>query len=268
MTTPTLAVLGCGNMASAIIKGCAPSSKKFRYVTYTPTWTRAKVLADAIGGTTVTSLSKLPPCDFYFIACKPQQCAELAKGLNPVLNPKGVVISVMAGVTIAKMKSLFPRAEKFVRTMPNTPCFIGEGVTGIAFTPNMTSQEQREVKGLFETVSKVFVFDDEESLDVVVAATGSGPAYVFEVANQLIQKMVAMGIQKETALAMIVQLFIGSSLLMAKSAESPEELRNKVTSKGGTTEAALKVFQDYKLGDIFAKALDAAFTRAKELSKL
>ncbi|MBI4126807.1 MAG: pyrroline-5-carboxylate reductase [Deltaproteobacteria bacterium] len=211
---------------------------------------------------------ELPPCDFYLIACKPQQFSELAKNLNSIINPQGVVISIMAGVTTTKIKSLLPRAEKIVRTMPNLPCLVGEGVTGMYVTPAVSPEERNIVQGIFETVSKTFLFESESALDIVVAVTGSGPAYVFEWANLLIHKMTAMGMDAKTADGMVRQLFVGASRLMAESPDSPEELGKRVTSKGGTTEAALKVFSESKLDAIVSKAIDAAFNRAKELSKL
>lgn len=262
-----LAVLGCGNMATAILKGFAPTTKNFSYFLYTPTQTRAVILAKMTGGKAITKLSDLPSCDFYLIACKPQQFEVLAKDLNPLLSKNGVIVSVMAGVSTKTMMQKLPNAKKFVRTMPNTPCLIGEGVTGMFFTPNMTREEKKIVEEIFSAVSKVFVFDDEEMLDVTVAATGSGPAYVFEAALDIAQKMISLGMKKNTAFDMVKQLFKGSSLLMEKSEESPEELRKKVTSKGGTTEAALNVLWKEDLKGIFDRAIDAAYTRAKELSK-
>lgn len=216
----------------------------------------------------VKTLDEIPPCDFYLVACKPQQFSELARDLNPILNPKGVVISIMAGVTIAKMKLLLPRAKKFVRTMPNLPCLVGEGVTGLYVTPSVSAQEKGIAQNIFGAISKTFFFEDEDALDIVVALTGAGPGYVFEVASCWIRKMVSMGINTETADRMIRQLFLGASRLMVESSESPEELRKRVASKGGTTEAALKVFTEFKLEEIFSKAIDAAFNRAKELSRM
>lgn len=263
--TTTLAILGCGNMGSAIVKGYAPKAKKVQMILFDPDEARAKILADVVGGKAVKTLGELPPCDFYLIACKPQQFSELASDLNPVLNPKSVVVSIMAGVTTAKMKSLLPRVEKFIRTMPNLPCLVGEGVTGMYAMPTVGLQERNVAQSVFEAVSKTFIFEDENALDIIVAVTGSGPAYIFEWANLLIHKMTAMGIDAKTADGMIRQLFVGASCLISESSDSLEELRKRVTSKGGTTEAALKILTESKLDEIFSKAIDAAFNRAKEL---
>jgi len=268
MAKHKLAVLGCGNMGSAIALGLAKKSKNFEIIAYNPTPKKAQKIANETKGKRAASMDDVKHGEYFLIACKPQQFGDLAKELLPQLSKKSVIVSIMAGVSVAKMKKLLPKAELFVRVMPNTPCLIGEGVSGIYFTSNISKEKKNVVKEIFSAVSKVFFFKNETEIDTVTAATGAGPAYIFEFAIQMIQKTIAMGIDPKTAEAMIQQLFVGASLLMANSPDSPETLRNKVTSKGGTTEAALKKLKEYQIDKAISEALEAAFQRAKELSQL
>ncbi len=151
--------------------------------------------------------------------------------------------------------------------MPNTPALIGEGVMALYFSSGIQISDKEDILTLLKGSSKLFVFDQEEKIDIITGFSGSGPAYVFEFANLMIKEMESMGIDSKTSNEMIKQTFKGASLLMSDSDKTPKELREAVTSKGGVTKEALDVFDEFKMGEIFKKAIQSAYNKAKELSQ-
>lgn len=258
-----LAVLGCGNMGSAVALGLANASDNFEFFTYTPTQTKAKKLAEEIGGNAVQKVSDLKTCDFFLIACKPQQYGDLAKELGPIVRESSVLVSVMAGITVPTLKKLGSR--KVARAMPNTPCLIGEGACGI-FYFNLSEEEKKQVTGMFTPIAQVFEVASDDEIDMATAVIGSGPAYYFEITRIIADKLAALGIPKARAAEMTKAVAKGAAALMLQSSDTLEELRNKVTSKKGTTDAALTSFKKNQLEKIIAEGVEAAYKRAKELA--
>ena len=215
---------------------------------------------DSVGGIAVAKINDLPPSDFYLIGAKPQHFPDLTKTFSPATE--ATLISLMAGVSIDSLKRGF-HTDKIIRLMPNTPCLIGEGVVGL-----MASKEVKNlplVLDLLKNVGLVEVVNDEELINIITAFTGSGPAYVFEFANILGNLMSEMGFEKEVAQKLIEQMIFGAATLMKSCDESPFELRDNVTSKGGTTEAALNIFKAEGLENMIKSAIDANLTRARAL---
>lgn len=264
-----LAILGCGNMGSAIVLGLAKKlreqkSRKFSFVTYTPTRVRALRLARAVGGRSVRRVAELKNCDWFLIVCKPQQFSDLVAELRNIVGKNSKIISVVAGIPVSKIKKVLS-VQKVARVMPNTPCLIGCGTCAVYFS-GMTAAEQKIVREIFSAVAAVYAVNSDDKIDAATTMIGSGPAYVFEIARIFSEKFSQMGFAKKTAEQIVKDVIKGSALLMNQSRDSPEILRNKVTSKKGTTAAALNILQKSGLEIILGRALQAAYQRAKTLS--
>jgi pyrroline-5-carboxylate reductase len=265
-TRASMMVLGCGNMAQAIIQGLYKVNAEIDFITYTPSITKAKALAEEVSGKYITELDNLPECDYYLIACKPQQLTELVKATAGKIPNKSIIISILAGTNTKTLSEAFNNS-KIIRIMPNTPSLVGHGVNAFYTTAAVTKEEKSLITNYFSMFSEVFNFEEEDKIDIITGFSGSGPAYIFEFSRIMIQKMVKMGISEEVASGMVKHTFLGASKLMVESEDDPETLRNKVTSKKGVTYEALEVFKIENTEEIFGKALDAAYKRSIELSK-
>ncbi len=258
-----IAVLGCGNMASALI---IPMKGMADFYTYTPSGEKAKKLAELVDGIFVSKLSELPPCDLYMVGCKPQQFADLAKSLQHVDFSSSTILSIMAGVTASTMSEAF-KCKSVIRTMPNTPSMVGEGVLALYATSETKPAVVSDVVRLFESGASVYQFSEEDQIDIITPFSGCGPAYLFELGRILQTKMERMGIDSSIAKEMISKTFLGASTMMDQSLDTFTQLRENVTSKKGVTFEALEVFRKSGLEEIASNAIDAAYKRSKELSK-
>ncbi|OGQ86274.1 MAG: hypothetical protein A2289_03910 [Deltaproteobacteria bacterium RIFOXYA12_FULL_58_15] len=248
------------------MRGLHKESKAYEYFTFTPSHTRAEKLAGAVGGTAVRDVRDLKNKDFYLIACQPQQFDELATMLHGVLTEESVAISVLGGLTIGHLLQKLSPCRYVARAMPNTPCMVGEGVTALSFSKELRDRDKMVVSDIFSAVSRVFVFDDEDQIDIITGVSGCGPAYIFEFARLMIDKLREMGIDERYVESMVKQTFYGSSKLMTDTPASPEKLRNEVTTEGGITARAMIAFEEMNLKRAIETAVDLAYARAKELA--
>jgi pyrroline-5-carboxylate reductase len=186
-----------------------------------------------------------------------------------VLQGTGVrrVLSILAGTTIARLESLLPEGTAVVRAMPNTPALLGAGATAIAAGSHATAEDVSWAEALLATVGLV-VQQDEKSLDAVTGLSGSGPAYVFMVAEALIDAGVAAGLDEATASALSIQTILGAARMLAETGQSPAALREQVTSPGGTTAAGLAVLASAGVRAAFLDAVKAATARSAELGRI
>ena len=185
-----------------------------------------------------------------------------SSAVSSALFPR--LLSIAAGVRIEVLQSLSGRECRVLRAMPNTPALLGAGMAALAAGPGVTEDDLSWAKGILSAVGKVVVVE-EELLDAVTGVSGSGPAYLFLVAEAMIAAGVKAGLEPEVADTLTRQTLLGSAMLLAEGEDSPEQLRVNVTSPGGTTAEALKVFEDAGLRDIFREAILAATERSKEL---
>jgi pyrroline-5-carboxylate reductase len=176
-----------------------------------------------------------------------------------------LVISIAAGVRLDALSRWLGGHRQLVRCMPNTPALIGAGITGVYALPEVDAAARQRAESILAAVGEVVWVKAERLLDVVTAVSGSGPAYVFWLIEQLAAFAEREGIAAPDALRLARQCVLGSARLAQDSAEPPAQLRKNVTSKGGTTEAALRVFEEEKLAERFARALAAATQRGGEL---
>jgi pyrroline-5-carboxylate reductase len=198
------------------------------------------------------------------LGVKPAGIPDLLVSVAGALAPDAIVVSVAAGVRIATMEAITDRPV--LRAMPNTPALIGKGVTGLAAGDRVTEQQLRLAQQLFETVGDVLVVP-EEQIDALSTISGSGPAYVFFLIEELTRTAEDLGFSHDAARLMVERTFLGASALLAHTGEEPAELRRRVTSPKGTTERAIAELQTADLKTTFDRATAAALARAKELAQ-
>jgi pyrroline-5-carboxylate reductase len=196
-------------------------------------------------------------------AVKPQTFKEAALQVRPYTG-QAVHLSVAAGIRSSSIAQWLG-SERIVRAMPNTPALIGKGMTALYARPNVSAPERQTVEQVIATTGELLWVDDETQLDAVTALSGSGPAYVFFFLEAMTQAGADMGLSREQAHQLAVATFVGASELARRSDEPPEVLRQRVTSKGGTTYAAIQSMEQDGVQQQFMRALQAAQQRAREL---
>ncbi len=260
-----VAFIGGGNMAGALIGGMLQAGFKPDEI---------EVLEiDAARGAELTKrhsvTTHLQPADWLqasetiVLAVKPQQMREVEASIKPYLT-RPLVLSIAAGVraqTIAD--SLVTR--NIVRAMPNMPALIRAGISAAVALPDVSDGDRERAEKILSAVGAVMWLDDESMLDAVTALSGSGPAYVFYFIEAMQKVALEMGFDKSQARALTMHTFVGAAQLAMQSDESAAALREKVTSKGGTTAAALASFERDKVDEAIARAVRAAAARAREL---
>ena len=199
------------------------------------------------------------------LACKPQQFDELPEALAEAATGK-LILSILAGTPLARLGEKFKNARNIVRTMPNTPGQIGAGVTAFAPLRPLSDKDSVIVENTLSALGNYHEVD-ELDLDAVTALSGSGPAYIFEFAAALREGGIAAGLDGELANALAIDTLLGSAMLLAESGETPEDLRDAVTSPGGTTAAALKTLKEGQFRELISQALASAKARSIELAK-
>ncbi len=267
-----IGVIGCGNMASAIVTGIHKAFSSEVFVTYTPSFTRADELAKKVNGKAVKELAQLADCDYLLIGCKPQQFAELASNLRealPNLSSK-YIISMMAAVSLESIEKQL--GTKYItRVMPNTPIRHGEGISLLLHSKDAINGEIQKssfVTERFEACSKIYIMENEEQFDKVTTVSGSGPAYIFYLAEILAKNLEDWGMDALSATDLSIQLMRGSVELMSNRGDtSLSELVDQVTSKKGVTIEAVEVFRNQGLPELVKNALGAAYSRSVEMSK-
>jgi pyrroline-5-carboxylate reductase len=211
--------------------------------------------------------SAVSDADLVILAVKPNMILETLEEIAAALKPNCLVVSVAAGITTASMEEAISGKASVVRAMPNTPSVLGLGVTGISKGSNVSSEQLDLAVDLFSSVGKVLVIE-EGKIDALSTISGSGPAYVFYFAEKLINAAKALGFSDQEASMMVKETFLGSATLLATSPQSPEALRQQVTSPNGTTMQATGRFDEADLEKVFIEAIEAALARAKELGKV
>jgi pyrroline-5-carboxylate reductase len=262
---PHIAFIGGGNMASAIIGGLirqGMTPKQFTVVE--PFADTATKLQQDFGITALPTASPdLAQADLVVWAVKPQVFNEAAAPVMP--HTRGALhLSVAAGIRTDSI-CRWVGTDRVVRCMPNTPALVGQGITGVFPCPAVTPGDKTLVEQVLTTTGQLVWVDQESKLDAVTALSGSGPAYVFYFLEAMTEAGVGMGLSAEQAYQLAVATFAGASSLAAASTEPPEVLRQRVTSKGGTTFAALTSMEASGMKASFVKAMQAAQVRAHEL---
>lgn len=269
---PAIAILGAGSMGGAILHGLVGSGLAPRVTVTNRSAAKAAELA-GLAGVTSFALADEPganaaaaaEADIVLIGVKPLMVPDLLREIAPALRPGTIVVSLAAGVTIATFEGIVGEGIPVVRAMPNTPAVVGKAVTGLSAGTAASAADLALVRGLFETCG-VVIEVPEAQIDALSTISGSGPAYVFLLIEDLTEAARGKGFSDEDARLMAEQTFIGAAALLDATREDPAELRRRVTSPKGTTERAIAVLQGANLSGIFAEATDAALARARELA--
>lgn len=202
--------------------------------------------------------------DIVLLAVKPQEFAAAGRAMAGGLNGKQTVMSIMAGVTIDSIRSAL-KHDAVVRAIPNTPAQIGEGMTVWTATEAVSNSAHEAIRTILSVLGKELYVSDEKYVDMATAVSSSGPAYVFLVIEALIDAAVHIGLRREMAVPMVLQTVLGSARYALETGKHPAELRNQVTSPGGTTTQGLLALEDAGVRAAFMDAVEAAYEKAKQL---
>jgi pyrroline-5-carboxylate reductase len=268
-----IAIIGTGSMGGAILSGLLKSGFNPENVSVsTKSTDSAERLTDEVGvlsfamenGDDANQMA-VAGANVVLICVKPAYVTEVLADIADSLDDNALVISVAAGVTTAAMEKVLPDDVGVVRAMPNTPSIVGRGLTGISAGSRATDWAVETAVQLFETVGKTLVLD-ESKIDALSTISGSGPAYVFYLIEQLTNAAKYQGFNDEEAALLVNETFLGAAELLVSSKKTPEALRKQVTSPNGTTERAIARMTETDLQKMFIEATDAALARAKELA--
>jgi len=264
----TIGFIGAGNMAYAIISGLINNDFSAENIKISDTNESLLSLRKKEFNLEVfTDNSDLVRhCDVIVLAVKPQMLSSVCQLLKQALNSNMLIISIAAGGRVHDIDRWLGGDCAIVRTMPNTPALLNQGVTGMFANERVSGTQKELATSILNSVGQSLWVTDEVMLDVVTALSGSGPAYFFLMIESMSKAGVALGLDEKTAQSLSIQTAIGASMMASVSDESPRDLRANVTSPNGTTQAAIESFQDQNFDMIVAHAMRAAFDRASQLA--
>ena len=263
-----ISVLGAGNMGQALVRGLVEKSVYSQHISvYDIDKKKLETLRKecSVKAAKSNRLS-VTLADVVILAVKPQILQEVAAEISTAVSKDALVISIAAGVPMSRIEQYFKKPISLVRVMPNMPALVGSGMSVYSLGKHAGQKHKKiteAILGSFGEGAQV----PERALDLVTAISGSGPAYFFLLAEKMIEAAYELGMKVDLAKKLVYQTALGSGRVMSQTQEDPEELIDKVASKGGTTEAALKVFQKKGLGRIVHEAVKAAQKRSIELRK-
>ena len=204
--------------------------------------------------------------DIVILAIKPQTLANVMAELKDHLKPNQLVLSIIAGARLNKLTEGLNH-QSIVRSMPNTPAQIGEGITVWTTTPEVTDPQKETARAILGAMGKEFYGRDEDWLDMATAVSGSGPAYLFYFIEAMTDAAIKIGLPRDTAKQMVMGTVLGSAHLLAQSGKEPAELRKMVTSPGGTTAEAIQTFEKGGFSDLVHQAVKAAYEKSQKLGQ-
>jgi pyrroline-5-carboxylate reductase len=265
-----LAILGAGNMAEAIARGVIARGvfQPEQMIAADPVEAR-RTLFGSLGIKSVSGNAEAAhDAKVLLLSTKPYQMKEALATVGAVMDEKTLVISIAAGITSRAIVDALGGGKKWrvIRTMPNTPMLVGEGVVGMAAGEFATADDLKLARKIFEAAA-VVIDVPEDKIDAVTALSGSGPAYFYFLVESMVRAGVEMGLKIEDATKMAIKTAAGAGKLLVTSRDTPAELRKKVTTPGGTTQAAISYMESHDFPNIIADALKAAEARGRELGK-
>jgi len=269
MSNPKIAFIGAGNMAKAIIGGLLAEGFSAKSISASgPRLESLNKVSEQYGiAVSTDNAQTAATADVIILAVKPQMLKEVALGLAGSLAHKPLIISVAAGITTASLASWLGADQAIVRCMPNTPSQLREGASGLFANANTSSAQKAQADAILRAVGVVQWLDDEALINTVTAVSGSGPAYFFLAMEAMIDAGVAQGLSRECASELTLQTALGAAILAKHSDVDVAELRRRVTSPNGTTEQAIKSFENDGIRAMFSRAMKACADRAVALSE-
>ncbi|MCL4112686.1 UNVERIFIED_CONTAM: hypothetical protein GTU68_052133 [Idotea baltica] len=268
MTKPHITFIGAGNMASSLIGGLISKGVPTDTIKASDHSTDQchKIGSIFAIKTFSNNAQAIDKADIIVLAVKPQIMEKICRELAQHIQPHQLVISIAAGITCNSLEKWLGPIS-IVRCMPNTPSLIGQGISGLFANIKVSNEQRQQTEVLLNAVGVSLWVEDETLIDVVVAVSGSGPAYFFLLVAAMSNTGKQLGLPAEAAMQLAKQTALGAAQMMVSTDESPEELRKKVTSPNGTTEAAIKSFQNNSFEKVVEQALYAAAQRSKELGQ-
>lgn len=263
-----LVFIGAGSMAEAIIGGwiakdCIPAVNI--YVTNRSDYERLQFLQHTYGVQILEKMTDITDADLLILAMKPKDAKVAMASIAPYIGDHTAILSILAGISIDILeKGLYPRP--IARVMPNTSATIGMSASGIAFNQHVSAQLKQQYSQLLAAIGLV-VEVEEEQLHAVTALSGSGPAYIYYLLEAFEQVGTDIGLSKEVVRELMVQTLAGSASMLQSAESEPDELRRKVTSPGGTTEAGIRALQENHFTETIAACVKSAEHRSRELAK-
>ena len=266
MTHLQLGFIGTGRIARALIAGLStrPNTTLYGFDS------NASTLCDIAADYPVRSVISIPAmaeqAQVIILAVKPYQIADVLAELKPSLTADHLIISVAAGISSEFIRANGIADLKVIRVMPNTPAFVGEGMTAICRGTHASDADVALAHDLFSAIGRVALLE-ESQMDAATALSGSGPAYMFHMLNSLAEGGVQCGLSYSDALLLATQTMLGAAKMALNSPKTPDELKLDVTTPGGTTEAGLKIMDEQNISQILIDAVAAAAHRSRELMK-
>lgn len=266
-----LVFVGAGSMAEAMISGIGASGLlpgEQIWLTNKQDTQRLQTLEQRYGVQTTYNYDELfIDADAVVLAMKPKDAASAIEEIKSYLTDGMLVISVLAGVSIAAIESAAGASLAVARVMPNTSAAIGKSATALAVNENVTDAQKGLVKELFNTIGLTTIVK-ESQLDAVTGLSGSGPAYIYYLVEAMEQSAAEIGLEKQTAKQLIIQTLLGAAEMLTKSDKEPSQLRFEVTSPGGTTEAGISVLEQHGVKSAFISCIKEATAQSKKLGSL
>jgi pyrroline-5-carboxylate reductase len=266
---PVLAFIGGGNMARSLIAGLRAQGHRAQALRVAdPSATATAALAKDFGVTIARDNAEaVTGADLVLLAVKPQVMADVCTGLAPYL-PTGIpVVSIAAGIRSGQIDAWLGGQRAVIRAMPNTPALLQAGATGLFGNRLCTDRQRALAQHLMDAVGVTVWIDDEDLMDAVTAVSGSGPAYVFRLIEAMQAAAVAQGLPADSARTLVLHTVFGAARMALETGEDATTLRQRVTSPGGTTAAAMAAFDDSGFNAGVEQAIDAATRRGAELSR-
>lgn len=262
-----LGFIGCGNMASAIIGGILKNNlvRTDNILASVKSEASAKRVRETLGISCSTdNLEVAKSADYVFLAVKPQFCAQVAAEIKEALTPNQVLVSVIAGKNLSWLKEHLGEDKKLIRTMPNTPALVGEGITGVCPDALVSQEELQQVLALLRCCGRADVVT-EPILDLVGAVSGSSPAFVFMFIEALADGAVAEGMPRKQAYEFAAQAVLGSAKMVLETKKHPGELKDMVCSPGGTTIEGVNTLEKEGMRSAVMDAVRACIAKTKKL---
>lgn len=265
--TWTLGIIGCGNMAYALLKGICRSTEQAPGKIYVNDLNedRLRLFTNEFKAISTDKKELISAADLIILGVKPNQIRAVLADTKNCWQENKILLSIAAGIRTGLLEELLqPDVARVIRAMPNTPCLVGEGMTGLCAGSFATAADLEKVRSLF-TASGRAIIVKEQDMDAVAAVSGSGPAYIFLMIEAMIEAAVNIGLSSAAARELVLQTVKGSVVMLEESGEHPALLKQQVTSPGGTTIAALRQLEERGLRSAFFNAIEAAWRRSQEL---
>jgi pyrroline-5-carboxylate reductase len=270
MNTQKIGFIGGGNMASSLISGLIASghSPEYLWVSDINPDTLQALAQNLKVNTSASNDTVINEVDVVVFAVKPQTLSAVAKSAAAVIQEKkSLIVSIAAGISQQSLSEWLGADIAIVRCMPNTPALVLTGATALHANAKVSAEQRSLAENIMRSVGIALWVKEESELDAVTAVSGSGPAYYFLLMEAMEKTAIELGLTEETARLLVQQTALGAAKIALESSESPEQLRKRVTSPGGTTQQAISTFEQGGFTELVSKALHAARDRSIEMSK-